>query len=496
MAELRTIIAIDQGTTSSRAILFDETGIILAQQSAEFPQIFPDDGWVEHDPEAIWQTTIDVTRAMVEEARSRGSLPIAIGITNQRETAVIWDRATGKAIHNAIVWQDRRTADICAVMKNAGHEEMVTAKTGLLLDPYFTSTKLAWILDHVDGARDRAAAGELCFGTVDSFLIWRLTGGRMHVTDATNASRTNLYNIHEDEWDDDLLDLFGVPRHGLPTVMDCAAEFGICDETLFDAALPIRGVAGDQQAAAIGQGCFAPGALKSTYGTGCFVIINTGEEAVASKNRLLTTIGYRLDGKTTYALEGSIFVSGAIVQWLRDGMKLIGSAAETEGIASAMDGNNGVYMVPALTGLGAPHWAPHARGAVYGITRDTGPADFVRAALESVAYQTNDLFTAIAGDGIPVSVVRVDGGMTENDWLMQFLADIINLPVDRPVVRETTALGAAMLALMQSDPSITLEELAARRQWDAAFHPKMDAELRDSLVGGWNLAMKRTLLEG
>ena len=496
MAELRTIIAIDQGTTSSRAILFDETGIILAQQSAEFPQIFPNDGWVEHDPEAIWQTTIDVTRAMVEEARSRGSLPIAIGITNQRETAVIWDRATGQAIHNAIVWQDRRTADICAVMKNAGHEEMVTAKTGLLLDPYFTSTKLAWILDRVDGARDRAAAGELCFGTVDSFLIWRLTGGRMHVTDATNASRTNLYNIHENDWDDDLLDLFGVPRHGLPTVMDCAAEFGICDETLFDAALPIRGVAGDQQAAAIGQGCFTPGALKSTYGTGCFVIINTGEEAVASKNRLLTTIGYRLNGKTTYALEGSIFVSGAIVQWLRDGMKLIGSAAETEGIASAMDGNNGVYMVPALTGLGAPHWAPHARGAVYGITRDTGPGDFVRAALESVAYQTNDLFTAIAGDGIPVSVVRVDGGMTENDWLMQFLADIINLPVDRPVVRETTALGAAMLALMQSDPSMTLEELAARWQRDAAFHPKMDAELRDSLVTDWDMAMKRTLLEG
>ena len=410
---------------------------------------------------------------MVAEARSRGSLPIAIGITNQRETAVVWDRATGEPIHNAIVWQDRRTADICTVMKNAGHEPTVTEKTGLLLDPYFTATKLAWILDRVDGARDRAAAGELCFGTVDSFLIWRLTGGGMHVTDATNASRTSLYNIHENDWDDDLLALFDVPREGLPTVMDCAAEFGICEEALFDLSLPIRGVAGDQQAAAIGQGCFSPGALKSTYGTGCFVIINTGDEAVASKNRLLTTIGYRLNGTTTYALEGSIFVSGAIVQWLRDGMKLIGSAAETEGIAATMDGNNGVYMVPALTGLGAPHWAPHARGAVYGITRDTGPADFVRAALESVAYQTNDLFTAIAGDGIPVSVVRVDGGMTENDWLMQFLADIINLPVDRPVVRETTALGAAMLALMQSDPSITLDDLAARWQRDAGFTPNM-----------------------
>ena len=494
MADLRTIIAIDQGTTSSRAILFDETSAILAEQSAEFPQIFPDDGWVEHDPEAIWQTTIDVTRAMVAEARSRGSLPIAIGITNQRETAIIWDRVTGKAIHNAIVWQDRRTAEICAVMKNAGHEEMVTAKTGLLLDPYFTSTKLAWILDRVDGARDRAAAGELCFGTVDSFLIWRLTGGRMHVTDATNASRTNLYNIHENEWDDELLNLFGVPRNSLPTVMDCAAEFGICDETLFDAALPIRGVAGDQQAAAIGQGCFTPGALKSTYGTGCFVIINTGEEPVASKHRLLTTIGYRLNGKTTYALEGSIFVSGAIVQWLRDRMKIIGSAAESETIASAMEGNNGVYIVPALTGLGAPHWAPNVRGAVYGITRDTGPSDFVRAALESVAYQTNDLFTAIAGDGIPVSAVRVDGGMTENDWLMQFLADIVDLPVDRPVVRETTALGAAMLALMQSDPSITLEELTARWQRDARFKPSMPAAKRGQLVDGWNAAVKQTLL--
>jgi len=492
----RTIIAIDQGTTSSRAILFDEAGTILAQQSAEFPQHFPADGWVEHDPEDIWQTTRDVTSAMVTEARGRGSLPIAIGITNQRETAIIWDRATGKPIHNAIVWQDRRTADICAVMKNAGHEAMVTEKTGLLLDPYFTATKLSWILDRVAGARDRAAAGELCFGTVDSFLMWRLTGGRVHATDATNASRTSLYNIHENDWDDDLLKLFGVPRAGLPTVIDCAAEFGVCDETLFGAALPIRGVAGDQQAAAIGQGCFTPGALKSTYGTGCFVIINTGEEALASRNRLLTTIGYRLDGKTTYALEGSIFVSGAIVQWLRDGMKLIGAASETEAIASAMDGNNGVYMVPALTGLGAPHWAPNTRGAVYGITRDTGPADFVRAALESVAYQTNDLFTAIAGDGIPVSVVRVDGGMTENDWLMQFLADIIDLPVDRPVVRETTALGAAMLALMQSDPSITLEDLAARWQRDAGFTPAMDDDTRDGLVRGWQLAMQRTLLDG
>ena len=496
MSQSRKIIAIDQGTTNSRAVLFDETGSILAQQSAEFSQHFPADGWVEHDPEDIWQTTLGVTAAMVAEARNRGGLPVAIGITNQRETAIIWDRTTGKPIHNAIVWQDRRTADICATMKTGGYEVMVTEKTGLLLDPYFTATKFAWILDHVKGARNRAAAGELCFGTVDSFLIWRLTGGKVHATDATNASRTSLYNIHENDWDEDLLKLFDVPLVGLPKVMDCAAEFGSCDNELFDATIPIRGVAGDQQAAAIGQGCFTPGALKSTYGTGCFVIINTGDEAVVSKNKLLTTICYRLSGRTTYALEGSIFVSGAIVQWLRDSMKLIASAGETEAIAAAQTGNNGVYIVPALTGLGAPHWAPNARGAVYGITRDTGPADFVRAALESVVYQTNDLFTAIAGDGIPVSVVRVDGGMTANDWLMQFLADIIVLPVDRPVVRETTALGAAMLALMQSDPSITLDDLANRWERDTSFTPTIDARHRNGLLDGWNKAMKRTLTVG
>ena len=493
MSDKRTIIAIDQGTTSSRAILFDEDGAILAQKGAEFSQIFPQDGWVEHDPEAIWNTTLDVTRAMVEDAKARGTTPLAIGITNQRETAIIWDRATGAPIHNAIVWQDRRTADICKVMKNGGHEPTITAKTGLLLDPYFTASKFAWILDKVGGARERANAGELCFGTVDSFLIWRLTKGAVHATDATNASRTSLYNIHENSWDDELLSLFDVPAVGLPDVKDCAADYGAADEALIGMSLPIRGVAGDQQAAAIGQGCFAPGALKSTYGTGCFVIINTGDTAIASQNKLLTTIGYRLDGKTTYALEGSIFVSGAIVQWLRDGLQIIDSAPETESMASAMPGNNGVYMVPALTGLGAPHWSPNARGAIYGITRNTGPADFARAALESVAYQTRDLFTAIAGDGIPVSVVRVDGGMTANDWLMQFLADIIAVPVDRPVVRETTALGAAMLALMQSDSSITLDDIAGRWQRDASFAPKMDAAMRSDLVAGWDLAMRRTL---
>ena len=493
MSDKRTIIAIDQGTTSSRAILFDENGAILAQKGVEFPQVFPQDGWVEHDPEKIWDSTLYVTRAMVGEAKARGNKPIAIGITNQRETAIIWDRATGVPIYNAIVWQDRRTIDFCHAMKDFNQEHIIKEKTGLLLDPYFSASKFSWILDRVDGARDRAMAGELCFGTVDSFLIWRLTKGATHATDATNASRTSLYNIHENGWDDELLELFDVPASGLPEVKDCAADYGKTDETLIGMSLPICGVAGDQQAAAIGQGCFSPGALKSTYGTGCFVIINTGDTAIASQNNLLTTIGYRLDGKTTYALEGSIFVSGAIVQWLRDGLQIIDRAIDTEVMASAMPGNNGVYMVPALTGLGAPHWSPNARGAIYGITRNTGPADFARAALESVAYQTNDLFTAITSEGIPVSVVRVDGGMTANDWLMQFLADIIDLPVDRPVVRETTALGAAMLALLHSDSSITLDDIASRWQRDASFVPKMDAALRTDLVSGWDLAMRRTL---
>ncbi len=493
MSGKRTIISIDQGTTSSRAILFDETGNILAQQAAEFQQIFPQDGWVEHDPEAIWETTLAVTRKMVDEARALGTEPLAIGITNQRETAIIWDRTTGAPIYNAIVWQDRRTSDFCQIMKTNGHEPVVIDKTGLLLDPYFTASKLAWILDNVDGARERATAGELCFGTVDSFLIWRLTKGGVHVTDATNASRTSLFNIHEGAWDEELLALFDVPRSGLAEVMDCAAEYGVAEEELIGMALPIRGVAGDQQAAAIGQGCFTPGALKSTYGTGCFVIVNTGDTAIKSKNKLLTTIGYRLEGKTTYALEGSIFISGAIIQWLRDGLKIIDRASDSERMARGLSSNNGVYMVPALTGLGAPHWAPNARGAIYGITRDTGPEDLTRAALESVAFQTNDLFTAIAGDGIPVSAVRVDGGMSANDWLMQFLSDIIDLPIDRPTILETTALGVAMLALMQSDSSITLDDIASRWQRDTSFIPQMDTAARKNLTAGWKLALQRTL---
>lgn len=493
MPNKRSIIAIDQGTTSSRAILFDEDGGILAHKGAEFPQIFPQDGWVEHDPEVIWSTTLDVTCAMVHEAEARGIRPTAIGITNQRETAVIWDRASGVPIYNAIVWQDRRTADACQSLKNQGHETTIAKKTGLLLDPYFTASKFAWILDEVGGARERAAAGELCFGTIDSFLIWRLTNGAVHATDATNASRTSLYNIHENKWDDELLELFRVPASGLPIVLDCAAEYGTADEKLIKMAIPIRGVVGDQQAAAIGQGCFETGELKSTYGTGCFVIVNTGDKPIASQNKLLTTIGYRLNGKTTYALEGSIFVSGAVIQWLRDGLHIIESAAETESIASGMTGNNGVYFVPALTGLGAPYWSPHARGAIYGITRNTSPAELARSALESVAYQTNDLFNAIKDEGISVSVVRVDGGMSANNWLMQFLADILNISIDRPIVRETTALGAAMIALMQSDNSITLEDVKSRCKHDASFTPEMDERVRSELISGWDLSVRRTL---
>ena len=495
MSDKRTIIAIDQGTTSSRAILFEEDGSILAQRSAEFPQIFPQDGWVEHDPEAIWRTTVDVTRAIVEEARARGTAPLAIGITNQRETAIIWDRRTGKPIYNAIVWQDRRTENICQKLKDDGCEATVKEKTGLLLDPYFTASKFAWLLDNVPGAREKADAGRLCFGTVDSFLIWRLTKGKYHLTDATNASRTSLYNIYENQWDDDLLELFCLPHKGLPDVVECAADFGIANEELIGMDLPIRGVAGDQQAAAIGQGCFASGTLKSTFGTGCFVIVNTGDTPIKSKNKLLTTIGYRLRGQTTYALEGSVFVSGAAIQWLRDGLQIIENAAMSEDMAKELSGNNGVYMVPALTGLGAPHWAPNARGAIYGITRDTGPNEFARAALEAVAYQTNDLFDAMRADGVTLNTVRVDGGMTVNDWLMQFLADVIDLPVDRPVVRETTALGAAMLAIMQSDESILVEDITNRRKMDKQFNPKMDSTVREELVKGWKLAVRRTVAE-
>jgi len=430
------ILAIDQGTTSSRAIIFNEQLEIVAVAQQEFEQFFPQSGWVEHDPEEIWATTLATCRQALEKAALMASDIAAIGITNQRETTIIWDKETGKAIHKAIVWQDRRTSDYCSQLREQGHDPMITAKTGLLLDSYFSGTKIKWLLDNVPGAREKAVAGRLRFGTVDSFLLWRLTGGKVHSTDATNASRTMLYNIHDNCWDKDILDLLDIPAALLPEVKDCSADFGLTDPALLGAAIHIGGIAGDQQAALVGQACFKPGMIKSTYGTGCFVVLNTGEQAVQSKNRLLTTIGYRLNGKNTYALEGSIFVAGAAVQWMRDAMRLIEAASETGKLARQADINQDVYLVPAFTGLGAPHWDGDARGAIFGITRATGPAELSKAALESVCFQTRDLLDAMRGDwqSMGETVLRVDGGMVASNYTMQFLADILNAPVDRPVI--------------------------------------------------------------
>ncbi len=487
------ILAIDQGTTSSRAIVFDRAGRIVADAQEEFTQHYPQDGWVEHDPEDIWTTTLETARRAFTEAEKLGEVA-AVGVTNQRETTVIWDRADGKPIHNAIVWQDRRTADQCAALKVDGREAHVRARTGLVLDPYFSATKAAWILDHVEGARDRALAGDLAFGTIDSFLIWRLTGGKEHVTDVTNASRTSLYNIHDNAWDGALLDIFNAPAAILPVVKDSAAAFGETDTEIFGRPVPICGVAGDQQAAAFGQACFSTGDVKSTYGTGCFVLANTGGDVVESKNNLLSTIAWRLGGETTYALEGSIFIAGAAVQWLRDELKVIKDAAETQALAESIETNNGVYLVPAFTGLGAPHWAPEARGGVYGLTRGAGRAELARAALESVAYQTADLMTAIAADGASPLSLRVDGGMVANDWVMQFLSDILNITVERPKVLETTALGAAYLAGLQAGIYKDTDEIAESRRVDARFQPAMAPEARNSALAGWAKALERTLL--
>jgi len=487
-----SILAIDQGTTSSRAILFDAAGKALATAQQEFAQHYPDDGWVEHDPEDIWSTTLDVCRQTIGAPGIDAKRIAAIGITNQRETTVVWERSTGKALYHAIVWQDRRTAAHCDALRAAGHEDRVTRKTGLLLDPYFSATKIAWILDHVDGARDKAQRGDLAFGTIDCFLLWRLTGGRVHATDATNASRTLLFDIHSQSWDDELLHLFRVPREMLPEVRDCASHFGDCDADLLGRAIPITGIAGDQQAAAVGQACFSPGMIKSTYGTGCFVLVNTGEQAARSHNRLLTTVCYRLEGKVTYALEGSIFVAGAAVQWLRDGVGLIASASETEALASGLADNRSVYLVPAFTGLGAPYWDAHARGGLFGITRDTGVAEIARATLESVCYQTRDLLQAVADDGVTqLTALRVDGGMVANNWLMQFLADIVNLRVERPLVTETTALGAAYLAGVQVGVFDSLDAVSDNWHMQRSFEPAIDEKTRKRLLGGWAKAVSR-----
>jgi len=486
------ILSIDQGTTSSRAMLFEKDGSSLAVAQQEFTQIYPQSGWVEHDPEEIWQTTLGVCKDMLKTAAEKGRNIAAIGITNQRETTVIWDRQTGKAIHNAIVWQDRRTAPLCKTLKEANHEADVTARTGLLLDPYFSGTKVAWLLDNVDGARTRADRGELAFGTIDSFLIWRLTGGAVHATDATNACRTLLFNIHNNDWDDDQLALLNVPKKLLPVVHDCAADFGQTSEQVLGVSIPICGVAGDQHAASIGQVCFAEGMVKSTYGTGCFVMLNTGSKAIASKNKMLTTIAYRLNGKTTYAIEGSIFVAGAAIQWLRDGLGVIQSADETESMAKDLSDNQGVYLVPAFTGMGAPYWDPDARGALFGLTRDTGPKELARAALESVCFQTMDLFNAMKSDGAGLDTVRVDGGMVKNNWLSQTLADILNVPVQRPMQTETTALGAAYLAGLHCGIYTSLDDLTGNWQQDHAFSPTMQDSDRERLVAGWENAIKRT----
>jgi len=484
------ILAIDQGTTSSRAILFDINGRVCARAQQPFQQVFPADGWVEHDPEEIWQTTLAVCRQSLSES---GRIPAAIGITNQRETVLLWDRVTGRPLHNAIVWQDRRTAKLCEQLRNDGHEPDATARTGLLLDPYFSATKISWLLDHIEGARDRAERGELAAGTIDSFLLWRLTGGKVHATDATNASRTLLFNIHTQQWDDDLLKLFNIPAPLLPVVRDCAADYGRTDPALLGSAIPICGIAGDQQAALVGQACIEPGMIKSTYGTGCFAIVNTGQEALASHQRLLTTVAYRVLGVTTYALEGSIFVAGAAVQWLQEGLGLIESASDSGRLAADVSSNRGVYMVPAFTGLGAPHWDPYARGAIFGLTRDTRPADLARAALESVCYQTVDLLDAMASDGIPaISSLRVDGGMANNDWLMQFLSDVTDLRVQRPTLTETTALGAAGLASLQAGLFDSLDELAGQWQQDRNFEPGMSTAERRRVLEDWRRAVHST----
>ena len=487
------IIAIDQGTTSTRAMVFDAARRPVARAGRELRQIYPRQGWVEHDPEEIWQATVETVRTAMADPSLDAAGIAAIGITNQRETTVLWDRRSGRALHNAIVWQDRRTAPLCDTLRAEGKETLIRARTGLLLDPYFSATKIAWLLDAVPDARAAAARGDLAAGTIDSFLLWRLTGGAAHATDATNASRTMLFDIHRQAWDDELLALFAVPKPLLPDVKDCAADFGTTEPSLFGGAIRIAGVAGDQQAATVGQACFEPGDVKSTYGTGCFAVVNTGDVPLASQNRLLTTVAYRLDGRTTYAIEGSIFIAGAAVQWLRDGLGIIKQAAESEALAKRAKAESAVYLVPAFTGLGAPYWDAGARGALYGLTRDSGAPEIARAALEAVAYQTRDLFEAMAADGTAVpQTVRVDGGMTENGWFLQFLADILGIAVERPPVIDTTALGAAYLAGLQAGLYPAPKDMKQHWRAEARFEPAMAEDERSRRYAGWLDAVART----
>ena len=491
------VLAIDQGTTSTRAILFRADTSIAGSAQQEFPQHFPADGEVEHDPEDLWTSTIATCRAALRRAGVTARDIAAIGITNQRETTLLWQRRDGRPLHRAIVWQDRRTAGICARLRADGHEAAITAKTGLLLDPYFSATKLGFLLDRVPGARAAAAQGELAFGTVDTYLLWRLTGGRVHATDATNASRTLLFDIRRGCWDEELLSLFGVPKSVLPQVLDSSAAFGTTDPGLFGTAIPICGIAGDQQAALIGQACFKPGMLKSTYGTGCFVVLNTGPTPVASKNKLLATVAYQLEGKRSYALEGSIFVAGAAVQWLRDSLGVVKSAPETDALAAAADPTQEVILVPAFVGLGAPYWRPDARAALFGLTRSSGPAELARAALDSVCFQSVDLLTAMRADWPQakdeLKILRVDGGMASSDWTMQRLADLTGCIVDRPQIRETTALGAAYLAGLHVGFFPQPDHFAAQWQLQRRFTPQMDAATRERKLAAWAAAVRRVL---
>jgi glycerol kinase len=486
------ILALDQGTTSSRAIVFDDTGAVRAMAQQEFAQLFPHAGWVEHDPIEIWASQRDVARRALAQAQLNGRDVAAVGITNQRETTVVWDRRTGQPIHNAIVWQDRRTAGTCDRVKAAGHQDEVQRKTGLVIDAYFSATKLAWLLDHVPGARARAVAGELAFGTIDSWLAWNLSGGVLHVTDASNASRTLLFNIHTGAWDDELLRLFDIPRELLPEVRASSEVYGETTRGIFGAPIPISGIAGDQQAALFGQGCFSRGLAKNTYGTGCFMLMNTGAQPVASHRRLLSTVAWRLGATTSFALEGSVFIGGAVVQWLRDGLGLIRSSSDVEALASSVPDTGGVYLVPAFAGLGAPHWDQYARGLIAGITRGTTAGHVARAALEGIAYQVADVLDAMTADsGVALDELRVDGGASANDLLMQFQADILEVPVVRPRVTETTALGAALLAGLAVGCWSRADELQQARQVDRIFEPTMKADAVAHRRRRWSEALRR-----
>jgi len=487
------IISIDQGTTSSRAILFNLKGKPIYSSQKEFTQYFPKSGWVEHDPEEIWLTVKKTLKKVISKVKDFKGNILAIGITNQRETTILWDKKTGKPVYNAIVWQDRRTEDYCKKLRKQNKETIIFNKTGLLIDSYFSGTKIKWILDNVPKARKLMNSKRLLFGTIDSFLIWRLTRGKIHATDATNASRTMIYNITSNKWDDNILNILKIKKHILPKVKDCADD-GITHSSITGKPIPITGVVGDQQSAAIGQCCFEPGSLKSTYGTGAFILLNTGSRKIYSKNRLLTTICYRLNGKTTYALEGSIFIAGAGVQWLRDKMKFINKASDSEKIVKSLRNNAGIYLVPAFTGIGAPYWNANARGVLSGITRDTGPKEIVRAIIESVAYQTYDLFEAMRHDGLRPKVVKVDGGMVMNSWFSQFLADMINVKVLRPKVHETTAMGAAFMAGLKIGIYKSLKDISKRWTLDKKFSPKVKSNFRKKAIKGWNTAIKRTLI--